>query len=84
MRCLVAMICLLLSHIAAAAKFRVADFDAPCDSIPDREIVEGSKQVPWKNALAFRTELFGEDVTVVYLCKGGIVITENYYFPTER
>jgi hypothetical protein len=40
--------------------------------------------VPWKNALAFRKELFGENVTVVYLCKDGVLFTENYYFPERE
>lgn len=88
MRCLVCLISLLLCHVADAGSFRVADLGAPCEFIPDQETAAGSQRVPWGDGnpafIAFRTELLGEQVTVVYLCRDGLLFTENYYFPKRE
>lgn len=88
MRCLVTLILLFLSQVAAAGIFRVAELGESCASIPDQEMAAGSHRIPWENEsrafIAFQTELMGEQVAVVYLCRDGLLFTENYYFPNRE
>jgi hypothetical protein len=77
-----------LSQVAVAGNFRVAALRESCASIADQELAAGSKRIPWKNEdpafIAFQTELMGEEVTVVYLCRDGLLFTENYFFPKKE
>lgn len=88
MRCLACLALVLHFQVAVAGVFRVAELGGSCSSIPDREIGAGSHQIPWKvdepGFIAFRTRLMGEEVTVVYLCRNGLLATENYFFPQRQ
>jgi hypothetical protein len=85
MRILIPLLALLPCQIAAADTFRVVDIGAPCESIADKEAAAGSQQVRRSDGdvrvLEFRTELMGEDAALVYLCRDGVLFTENYFFP---
>lgn len=85
MRWLMPLMSVLFYQVAVGETFRAATFGAACAVIPAQEKALGSKQVALNDEssgfLAFSTELFGEEVRVVYLCKDGLLFTENYYFP---
>src|SRR5262245_24749610 len=85
MRRLSLVVLVSISQVAVAGSFRVAELGKPCAPIPDQEITAGSHPIPWpvEDAafIAFRTELMGEEVMVVYECRDGLLLAERYFFP---
>lgn len=81
MRWVLPLASVFLCQVAVSAAFRAANFGAACAVIPAKEMALGSERVPLgedsSGFLAFDTELLGEHVRVVYLCKNGMLFTEK-------
>jgi hypothetical protein len=73
--CVAALTALCFCGPAAAADFRVLDFDAPCEQIETLELARGSTQftgkLPSGYQFAFHTREMERDALVVYACEGG-------------
>jgi hypothetical protein len=80
--------CALVSTVASAADFGVADLGTPCAYIQEREIARGSWPIPWQapkvgGFFAFGGRAFDRDVSMLYLCRSGTLVAGNYYLPIE-
>jgi hypothetical protein len=73
---------------AMAADFRGSDFGSPCNLIPQREQVLGSKETgdassSNANAHRFAGLAFDRDAVITYLCKDGSLALADLHFPRK-
>ena len=86
---LIASLLLMNSAVAAAADFRVATNGQSCSDLPKLERLAASTSLPAAvpdgqfQRLLFEVEVLDRRATLVYLCKDGLLLTENYSFPLE-
>jgi hypothetical protein len=73
-----------LANVAAAADFRVLDFNTPCEAIPALEAARGSSafegQLPSGFQFAFRGREMDRDVVFAYACQDGRFFRGAYIF----
>src|SRR6188508_989932 len=77
----------LMAARACGADFRVLDFEETCANARQREEALGSKPIGWNppgpEYVAFQAQEFERDVSILYFCPKGALLTGNYFFPTE-
>lgn len=78
----------VLAWPASAADFRALDFGLSCAPVRELEKAQGSVEVPWKKVedgelIAFKSQAFERDVSIVYHCFGGYLMAGSYLFPFE-
>ncbi len=82
-----ALAALLVYGPAAAADFRVLDFDAPCEQIEALELARGSGRfagkLPSGYQFAFHTREMERDAVVVYACEAGKFYRGGYIFDAK-
>ncbi len=83
----IATLATIVSTTAAAANFRVLDFDASCDNVAALETARGAMpfegRLPSGYQFAFRVREMNRDAVVGYSCKDGKFFRGAYIFDVK-
>jgi hypothetical protein len=77
------IVAVLLAMRLEAADFRMSDFGESCALLAEREAALGSEPMPLNGAPAYKTKLFGHEVSIIYVCTTGVLRIGNYVFPKQ-